>query len=111
MSIQREFDWTMLNQYYSNLRTKWFRLIPSNKLLKIIYYVQKKPDSIENFKSVLSAQSHETVRILAKSLDRKGHYFMRLFNFLFITMTRFFKVVEFFSLTSGYPTEEFDPAK
>jgi len=72
MSIQRCFNWTMLNQFYLNLRKKWFRLIPANKLVKIINYVQRKPESIENFKNVLTENSYETVRILAQNLDRKG---------------------------------------
>ncbi|CBY11940.1 unnamed protein product [Oikopleura dioica] len=69
MSIQRCFNWTMLNQFYLNLRKKWFRLIPANKLVKIINYVQRKPESIENFKNVLTENSYETVRILAQNLD------------------------------------------
>ena len=62
----------MLNQYYLNLRKKWYRLLPTNKLLKIINYIQHKPQSIDNFKSVLSTQSFLTARTLAQSLDRNG---------------------------------------
>jgi len=69
MSIQRQFNWTILNQYFFNLRKKWFRLIPQNKLLKIINFVKLNPNSIENFKNVLNQQSYENVRILAQNFD------------------------------------------